>query len=64
MNVHEIKEFVLTETPCYKFKAALKSLEDNKQRITVVKMPPKRKPGAYPDDQLRDIVLTFERSLF
>ena len=65
MTVDEIKGYVLTDTPCYLFKGALKSLEDRKPpSVTVVKAPTGRKPGTYPDEQLGDIVLAFERSLF
>jgi three-Cys-motif partner protein len=65
MTVHEIKEYVLTETPCYLFRTALKSLEvGNKKRIRVVKAPPHRTPGTYPDEQLEQIEVTFDKSLF
>jgi hypothetical protein len=58
-----IKEFVLTETPCYRFKPALKSLEDRKS-VSVAKAPQQRRSGTYLDEQLDQIELTFERSLF
>jgi three-Cys-motif partner protein len=65
MSAAEVKEFVLTETPCYLFKTALKSLEVEKQkRVSVFKAPPKRKPGTYPDEQLGEIELRFTTSLF
>jgi hypothetical protein len=65
MSAYEVKEYVLTDTPCYLFKTALKSLEVRKPlSVRVVKAPEGRKPGTYPDDQLEDIGLTFERSLF
>jgi hypothetical protein len=65
MSVYKIKEYVLTDTPCYLFKTALKSLELGKQRrITLVKAPPGRKPGTYPDEQLEEIEVAFENSLF
>ena len=62
LSVYQVKEFVLTDTPCYLFKAALKSLETRKPKaVTVVKQPPGRKPGTYPDDQLIGIELKFEQ---
>ena len=65
MTVDKIKEYVLTDTPCYPFKAALKSLELNKQRaIRVANEPPGRKPGPYPDERLNAIDLRFEKPLF
>jgi hypothetical protein len=65
LNVYKIKEYVMTETPCYLFKTALKSLEVGKpKRVVAVKEPPGRRQGTYPDDQLDGIELRFERSLF
>jgi hypothetical protein len=64
MSVAKIKEYVLTETPCYLFKSALKSLEVGDRRCLTVKAPRQRKPGTYPDEQLDQIEVTFERSLF
>jgi hypothetical protein len=65
MSGYKIKEHVLTETPCYLFKTALKSLELDKNGCTrVVKAPPGRKPGTYPDEQLEEIEVAFEKSLF
>lgn len=63
MSVHKIKEYVLTDTPCYLFKTALKSLEKDK-RLRVVKAPVGRKPGTYPDEQVERIEVTFASSLF
>jgi three-Cys-motif partner protein len=65
MSVFRIKEYVLTETPCYLFKTALKSIELGKQgQVSVIKAPIGRKPGTYPDDQLDEIELVFANSLF
>ncbi len=65
MSVYTIKEYVLTDTPCYLFKTALKSLELGKERCAkVTKAPAGRKPGIYPDEQLQEIEMTFEKSLF
>jgi three-Cys-motif partner protein len=65
LSVAQVKEYVLTDTPCYLFKGALKSLEVGKQKsLVVAKVPPGRKPGMYPDDQLAEIELRFDASLF
>jgi hypothetical protein len=65
MSVYKVKEYVLTDTPCYLFKGALKSLEVGKRkRVKVIKAPAGRKPGTYPDEQLEKIEVTFEESLF
>jgi three-Cys-motif partner protein len=65
MSVYKIKEYVLTETPSYLFKAALKSLEVGKKKCArVIKAPAGRKPGNYPDEQLDEIEVKFENSLF
>jgi three-Cys-motif partner protein len=60
MSALAIKEFVLTDTPCYLFKAALKKLEVGpKKSARVIQAPHGRKPGTYPDDKLPQIVLRF-----
>jgi hypothetical protein len=65
MSVYQVKEYVLTDTPCHLFKAALKSLEVGKRKcVRINKAPPGRKPGTYPDEQLEKIEVTFEGSLF
>jgi three-Cys-motif partner protein len=65
MTVAQVKEYVLTETPCYLFKGAMKALETHKsRRIAVLKQPAGRKPGTYPDEQLHEIEVRFEPSLF
>jgi len=63
LTVAQIKEFILTQTPCYLFKSALQSLETGKH-VVVVKAPTNRKPGKYPEPQLEQIELRFEKSLF
>ena len=63
MTAKQIKEFILTDTPCCSFKTALKSLETT-DRAKVVKAPPGRKKRTYPDHQLAEIELRFESSLF
>jgi hypothetical protein len=61
----KVKEYVLTDTPCYLFRAALRSLETGpNKRTTVIAAPPDRKPGTYPEDQLDQITLAFEQQLF
>jgi hypothetical protein len=61
MNGEKIREFVLIETPCYLFKAALKSLESS-GIAKVVKEPTGRRPGTY--ESLDGITLRFENQLF
>jgi three-Cys-motif partner protein len=63
MSATEIKEFVLVETPCYLFKAGLKSLETSGD-ATVVSAPAGRKPGTFPDDRLSEIRLRFAADMF
>lgn len=65
MSVAAIKEFVLTETPCYLFKAAMKSLELGKdKKVVVTQAPTERKPGTYPDEALKHIEIRFAETLF
>ena len=65
MSVAAIKEFVLTDTPSYLFKSAMKSLElGGDEKAVATQAPPGRKPGTYPDDALDHIKIRFERSLF
>jgi three-Cys-motif partner protein len=60
MTVAQVREFVLTETPCYLFKVALKSLELRKDPvIRVVACPEKRRPGTFPDPDLENISIRF-----
>lgn len=66
MTVAEVREFVLTDTPCYLFKAALKALECGQPTLAkVIASPVDRKPGTYPDGMLDKIAIEFENpSLF
>lgn len=64
LNVKEIKDYVLTETPCYLFKSALKELETGRREIAIAEAPIGRRPGTYPDDKLGEIVVQFPKSLF
>lgn len=53
MTIAEIYEFVLTQTPCYKFKTALGELESRETGgITVVSAPAGRKPKAFKQDTI------------
>jgi three-Cys-motif partner protein len=63
MTAMEIKEYVLVETPCYLFKAALKSLESSKI-VKIIAAPVERKPGTFPDERLTEIRLNFSADLF
>ena len=62
LTVEEIKTFVLTETPCYLFKGALKMLESAKT-VVPVGASPGRRPGTYPDEHV-GLRLRFETPLF
>jgi hypothetical protein len=64
LNVQEIKEYVLTETPCYLFKSALQELETGRRVVSISQAPIGRRPGTYPDDKLGEIVVQFPKSLF
>jgi three-Cys-motif partner protein len=61
LTIFQIREYVLIDTPCYKFKEALKILE-KKDKIKVTNTPPKRKRGTYSNDEIR--VRFPERNLF
>lgn len=61
MKASDIKEYVLAETPCYKFKEALKKLEKaDPARLIVVQAPEGRRSGTYSDQSLDEIVVRFE----
>ena len=63
VTVAQVKEFVLTETPCHLFKPALKTLETNTQPgIDVTAVPPGRRRGTFPDRDCEQIVLRFHRA--
>jgi hypothetical protein len=61
MTAAGVKEFVLTDTPCYLFKEALKILQSDKpERIRVVKAPIGRRRGEYKDEDLDEIIVKFD----
>jgi hypothetical protein len=65
VTVAQVREFVLTETPCYQFKRALQILETAKDpTIRAVGAPPGRRPGTFPDDDCERIRVKFGRGLF
>jgi three-Cys-motif partner protein len=63
MTASEVKEFVLSETPCYLFKTALSALEADKA-AAVIDSPAGRKPGKFPDSDLGAIKFRFGKPLF
>jgi three-Cys-motif partner protein len=58
LTVSKVKEFVLTETPSYIYKAALKILEE-RELMKVRNAPPKRKKGTFPDKYMDQMQLVF-----
>ena len=56
MSVGEVKEFVLTETPCYLYKEALAILERKTDGMQVQETPLGRRRGAFPNE---DIIVKF-----
>lgn len=63
LTAYDVKEYVLTETPCYLFKSALATLE-NEDRIKIGNPPSGRIAGSFKDENLREITIRFEQSLF
>jgi three-Cys-motif partner protein len=63
MSIDEVFEFVLTETPCYLFKTALKILETDR-RMKIVSKPPTRRPKTYPKDHWAAMKVSFAKSMF
>jgi three-Cys-motif partner protein len=62
LSYNKVREYVLTETPCYLLKNALRSLEIGERKDTIkVKSPDDRKPGTYPDDIHARIEFTFAK---
>jgi len=51
LSLDEIKEYVLTETPCYLYKQALKTLERS-ERLLVTNAPSNRRTGTFSSEQL------------
>jgi three-Cys-motif partner protein len=62
ISLSQIKEWVLTETPAYKFKTPLAKLE-KRGVVKPIKPPPDRRPGTYPDKHL-DMHMKFETPMF
>ena len=58
LTVSQIKELVLTKTPAYKYKAALKILEE-RELLKVRNVPPKRRKGTFPDKYMDQMQLHF-----
>lgn len=52
LTVSQVKEYVLTETPAYLCKPALKILED-KELLKIINPPPKRRKGTFPDERMK-----------
>jgi hypothetical protein len=54
MTVGEVKEYVLTQTPCYLYKEALGMLEKARPKLLQVLDPPRgRKTGTFADDEMK-----------
>jgi len=58
LTISQVKKFVLTETPAYKYKTALKILEE-RELLKVRNAPPKRRKGTFPDKYMDQIQLVF-----
>lgn len=52
MTVRNVYDFVLTETPCYRFKDALKLLE-KRRRLTVIDPAPGRRTGTFARENMQ-----------
>jgi three-Cys-motif partner protein len=62
MTISRVKEYVLTQTPCYRFKRALEILEtDPNPGLSVVSAPVTRRRGKFPDES---IIVRFQKRLF
>lgn len=51
-KVSQVKEFVLTQTPAYLYKNALKLLE-KQNRLEIINPPPNRRIGAFTSDEMQ-----------
>jgi len=61
MSAAQVKEYVLTNTPCCQFREALRRLEtDHDPSIRIVKAPKGRRRRSFPDESLADIVIHFQ----
>lgn len=58
LTMSKVKEFVLTETPAYIYKASLKILE-KKGLLKVRNAPPQRSKGTFPDKYMDQMQLVF-----
>lgn len=58
LTLSQVREFVLTETPAYKYKTALKMLE-NDGLLKVTNTPSKRRGGTFPDKYADQMQLDF-----
>ncbi|MCH7989021.1 MAG: three-Cys-motif partner protein TcmP [Planctomycetes bacterium] len=64
LTAMQVKEYVLTETPCHKFKQALSELESGKESyIDVINAPADRKRGSFPNGDLEKIEIHFKSDL-
>jgi hypothetical protein len=53
LTISQIGEFVLTQTPAYSYKTALKFLEKKEKSIEVKNAPENRRRGTFPDETLQ-----------
>jgi hypothetical protein len=58
LTLAQVKQFVLTKTPAYKYKTSLKILEE-RDLLEVVNVPPNRKKGTFPDKYMNQMQLRF-----
>jgi len=58
LTVSKVKEFILTETPAYLYKAALKILEE-RELLKVGNAPTGRRKGTFPDKYMDQMQLIF-----
>ena len=63
LTLFQVKEFVLTETPAYKYKSTLKALEKD-ELIQVINAPPKRRKWTFPDNYVDKMQIQFPPRLF
>jgi len=58
LTVFQLKEFVLTETPAYLYKSALKLLEKD-GKLKIINPRPGRRKGTFPDDYMEEMRVKF-----
>ena len=56
ITVKQIKKFVLTETPEYRFKSSLKIME-NAGQLNLVETPPSRRKGTFRDESMKIMIV-------